>query len=345
MKTMFKRPRKIKRQQLGPGMLVRTPAWIRDDETDRKIPMREIWPDAPEVLLVLWWHGEDGTTQLVDPNGKGSIDSNVLDYPNEFVQVGLDYDSLPDWVTKAVAADPDAFFGNDVDDDGRRVNPTKAKPRKNPGGKRVPCGALSAKKCRQLQAVYESARERGASKQSAAKQAWGAVGRRANPPTHYDFNAPESVSVIWTPMHESYIVLLGDGPLEDRQVMLVEVDPDLVQDYLDDLHVGNTRRLHNGAGLGAFLGSALGVVVGMPLGVPFLSILLSSAGGAVGARYAAGEPEKKRATIAGGAGGLVGPLFAAIGGYFGGKPKKRSKNPESQIHNEKAARLAEGRSR
>jgi hypothetical protein len=49
---------------------------------------------------------------------------------------------------------------------------------KNPRGKHMSCGSLSAKKCRQLQHVYESARDRGFSKKRAAKQAWGAVGGR-----------------------------------------------------------------------------------------------------------------------------------------------------------------------
>jgi len=51
---------------------------------------------------------------------------------------------------------------------------------RNPKGKHISCGTeITAKECRQLQHVYESARDRGYSPERAAKQAWGSL---RNPP-------------------------------------------------------------------------------------------------------------------------------------------------------------------
>lgn len=49
--------------------------------------------------------------------------------------------------------------------------------RSNPAGRHIECGDLPAKQCRQLQHVYESARDRGFSKKRAAQQAWSTVNR------------------------------------------------------------------------------------------------------------------------------------------------------------------------
>lgn len=51
---------------------------------------------------------------------------------------------------------------------------------RNPGRQHLPCGDLPAKKCRQLQDIYESARSRGYSKRRSAKQARGVVSKSSN---------------------------------------------------------------------------------------------------------------------------------------------------------------------
>jgi hypothetical protein len=56
----------------------------------------------------------------------------------------------------------------------------KKNSRRNPKGRHISCGSrITAKQCRQLQHVYESARDRGFSPERAAKQAWGSL---ENPP-------------------------------------------------------------------------------------------------------------------------------------------------------------------
>ncbi len=89
-------------------------------------------------------------------------------------------------------------------------------------------------------------------------------------------------------------------------------------------------RKENGAGLGGFLGSLAGALVGGVTGVPAVAMLLSSAGGAIGARAAAQPDRKERATVGGGVGGIVGPLFAALGGWIAGrKPDSKKRNPKA----------------
>ena len=68
--------------ELREGVFVRAPAMVRDTEADRWVPLAEIWPDHPPVLFVRYWAWEDGESDLLGIDGRGSIDHNVLDYPN-----------------------------------------------------------------------------------------------------------------------------------------------------------------------------------------------------------------------------------------------------------------------
>lgn len=201
----------------------------------------------------------------------------------------------------------------------------------NPKGRHVSCGDLSAKQCRQLQHVYESERSRGLSKQRAAQAAWSAVGRSMNPPSPQRFRAPAGFDVVWSPAHNAYAVIWGDGPMRQRQVVGLEKNPANVQAFLDNPSGARSRRA-NGAGWGAFLGSLAGVVLAALTWSP-LSLALSIAGGALGGHYGAQEDRRKRGAVGGAIGGAVGPLFAGLGGWLGGRHPDRRGNPLSRASN------------
>lgn len=196
----------------------------------------------------------------------------------------------------------------------------------NPKGKHMACGDLSAKQCRQLQHVYESERARGLSKQRAAQAAWSAVGRSMNPPSPQSFRAPAGLDVVWSPLHNAYAVVYGDGPMKQRQVVGLEKNPARVQAFLDNPS-GARGRMRNGAGWGAFLGSLAGVVLAAITWSP-LGLALSMVGGALGGHYGAPPDRRKRGAVGGAIGGAVGPLFAGLGGYLGGRHPDRKHNPQ-----------------
>lgn len=81
-----KQTRSIHASKLQQGMVVKTPKWVRDMD-GRRVPMSELWPEAPETLVVEHWDWEEGETYLRSSDGKGGIDSNSTDYPRKFTLV------------------------------------------------------------------------------------------------------------------------------------------------------------------------------------------------------------------------------------------------------------------
>lgn len=77
--------------ELVAGDLVRPPALVRDCETDRWVPLAELWPDHPPVLVVREWDWTEGESCLESLDGSGGIDNNVLDYSDtwEIVTIPL----------------------------------------------------------------------------------------------------------------------------------------------------------------------------------------------------------------------------------------------------------------
>ena len=65
-----------------------------------------------------------------------------------------------------------------------------------PGKEHVAPGALKGKGERMLQKVYESARNKGYSKQRSAMQAWGAVRRAGFDPDHFDYEIEALEEII-----------------------------------------------------------------------------------------------------------------------------------------------------
>jgi hypothetical protein len=175
---------------------------------------------------------------------------------------------------------------------GVHMSTAVANPRRSRNVKEhVACGDLSAKKCRQLQHVYTSARKRGYSKTRAAQQAWGAVERSRN---------PEEV-----PMAVKKMLSASETNPRRRRSRKM-------------------RRRRNPAkghsGLGAFLGSVVGVALGEIVDNNPIAYVGGIVGGGVGGHMGAASDRKKRGTWGGALGGaLFGPLGAALGGYIGGR--------------------------
>lgn len=70
----------VHRFDLQVGDRVAAPATVRVG--DDWVPLADVWPEHPAVLVVRVWDVEEGETELADPAGvAGYLDLNVCDYP------------------------------------------------------------------------------------------------------------------------------------------------------------------------------------------------------------------------------------------------------------------------
>lgn len=74
--------RTIPRSKLKPGMIVRTPAYVKQE--GKKVLVTKIWPGAPAELRVAVWRWKDGETRLESMTSTDHLDLNVRDYPSTF---------------------------------------------------------------------------------------------------------------------------------------------------------------------------------------------------------------------------------------------------------------------
>jgi len=69
----------VHRFDLQVGDRVVAPATVR--QGGAWVPLADVWPEHPPVLVVRLWSVEDGETMLANPDGRGYLDLNVCDYP------------------------------------------------------------------------------------------------------------------------------------------------------------------------------------------------------------------------------------------------------------------------
>ncbi len=269
-------------------------------------------------------------------------------------QTKRDFKTWPEarsWAAERASANPGAPARSQVvhSRPGLQKKPPMAKRKSgrttNPGDKHMACGDLSAKDCRQLQHVYESARGRGFSKKRAAQQAWGSLRNpddvgsrrvvlfdedgyvewRGTLGEFFDANDVSEKRVI-RHLEDEGEVHFGGG---SAPLYTLAWDESAKNHGRGRKRNGARGRKKNGAGLGAFLGSLIGSALGMGVASAPLAVIGSIGGGAIGGHLGAPKDRRRRGSIGGAAGGaLLGPIGAAVGGYIGGREPDKQRNPK-----------------
>lgn len=151
-----------------------------DDGTDAvTLSVIDIESDAMSDLDWVNWTGVasyigmdvdelKGYASSSDPHARASVYESVGMYSG-FHELDLEQ-------TESTVAVLDRRYDKDINKAHRAEEQSRMARSTNPGGKHIACGTeITKKECRQLQHVYESARERGYSPERAAKQAWGSL--------------------------------------------------------------------------------------------------------------------------------------------------------------------------